>query len=236
MRVPIFLNSYHHWALPFFLIFANMVKNRLTYFAFLWLLVKLWLLLLFFIVTVYIEVFWGSFKTSMCFSWFISFVKGLLTSQFFYRDFYWFIFPFTDSEGLFICKWYAVMPYIAYWVGQKVPLGFSITSYGKTRRNFLANPIFHWFQDIFYPILKLGFILQLMYNVNVVMFHLFFSWKATIKSVVHLIILIVFKSGEVQYNMSQLIFPSLFCHVKIIIFYVCNILSIFFVVLTLFFC
>ena len=31
---------------------------------------------------------------------------------------------------------------IKYWVGQKVHSGFSITSYGKTQINFLANPIF----------------------------------------------------------------------------------------------
>ena len=30
-----------------------------------------------------------------------------------------------------------------YWVGQKVCLDFSITSYGKTQMNFLANPIYH---------------------------------------------------------------------------------------------
>ena len=28
-----------------------------------------------------------------------------------------------------------------YWVGQKVCLGFSITSYKKAQMNFLANPI-----------------------------------------------------------------------------------------------
>ena len=28
-----------------------------------------------------------------------------------------------------------------YWVGQKVRSGFSVTSYGKTHTNFLANPI-----------------------------------------------------------------------------------------------
>lgn len=28
-----------------------------------------------------------------------------------------------------------------YWVGQKVRSGFSVTSYGKTRTNFLVNPI-----------------------------------------------------------------------------------------------
>lgn len=28
-----------------------------------------------------------------------------------------------------------------YWAGQKVTLGFSVTSYGKTQMNFLANPI-----------------------------------------------------------------------------------------------
>lgn len=29
-----------------------------------------------------------------------------------------------------------------YWVGQKVPLGFSVRSYGKTtEKNFVANPI-----------------------------------------------------------------------------------------------
>ena len=28
-----------------------------------------------------------------------------------------------------------------YWVGQEVHLGFSVTSYGKTRTNFLANPV-----------------------------------------------------------------------------------------------
>ena len=31
--------------------------------------------------------------------------------------------------------------YDKYWVGQKVHLGFSVTSYGKTRTNFLANPV-----------------------------------------------------------------------------------------------
>ena len=30
---------------------------------------------------------------------------------------------------------------VSYWVGQKVLLGFPVTSYGKTRMNFLANPI-----------------------------------------------------------------------------------------------
>ena len=29
-----------------------------------------------------------------------------------------------------------------YWVGQKVASGFSITSYGKPRTNFLANTIY----------------------------------------------------------------------------------------------
>ena len=29
---------------------------------------------------------------------------------------------------------------IQYWVGQKVRSGFSVTSYGKTRTNILANP------------------------------------------------------------------------------------------------
>ena len=32
--------------------------------------------------------------------------------------------------------------YQNYWVGQNVRLGFSVTSYGKTRRNFLVNPIY----------------------------------------------------------------------------------------------
>ena len=27
------------------------------------------------------------------------------------------------------------------WVGQKIPLGFSVTSYGNTQMNYLANPI-----------------------------------------------------------------------------------------------
>ena len=36
--------------------------------------------------------------------------------------------------------------------------------------------------------------------------------------------------------MLQMIFPSLFCHVKIIIFYVCYVLSISFVVLILLLC
>ena len=55
-----------------------------------------------------------------------------LMSQFFYRDFYWFIFPFTDSEVLFIYKWYAVMPCISYFIDSR---------------------------HVFYHILKLGFIL-----------------------------------------------------------------------------
>ena len=29
-----------------------------------------------------------------------------------------------------------------YWVGQKVSSSFFITSYGKTQKSFLANPIF----------------------------------------------------------------------------------------------
>ena len=41
-----------------------------------------------------------------------------------------------DSSSLSINK---------YSVGQKVHLGFSITSYGKKiQRNFLANPVFVW--------------------------------------------------------------------------------------------
>ena len=28
------------------------------------------------------------------------------------------------------------------WIGHKVHLGFSVTPYGKTQTNFLANPIF----------------------------------------------------------------------------------------------
>ena len=31
----------------------------------------------------------------------------------------------------------------SYWAGQKVHLGFSVTSYGQTQENFLANPIIY---------------------------------------------------------------------------------------------
>ena len=33
---------------------------------------------------------------------------------------------------------------IQYWVGQKVRLGCSVTSYGPSRMNFLANPIYEF--------------------------------------------------------------------------------------------
>ena len=32
--------------------------------------------------------------------------------------------------------------YYYYWVGQKVHLGFSVTAYRKTQKNFLFNPIY----------------------------------------------------------------------------------------------
>lgn len=76
-------------------ILFNLCKfdEKWSYFASLWLLV----IIIFYHYS--LEIFLVTFKQYMCFSWFISFIKGLLMSQFFYRDFYWFIFPFSDSEG-----------------------------------------------------------------------------------------------------------------------------------------
>ena len=109
-------------------ILFNLCKfdEKWSYFASLWLLV----IIIFYHYS--LEIFLVTFKQYMCFSWFISFIKGLLMSQFFYRDFYWFIFPFSDSAVLFIYKWYAVMLCISCFIDSR---------------------------HIFYLILKLGFIL-----------------------------------------------------------------------------
>ena len=37
------------------------------------------------------------------------------------------------------------------WVGQKTHLDFSVTAYGQTRMNFLANPIFCFIQSLIQP-------------------------------------------------------------------------------------
>ena len=49
----------------------------------------------------------------------------------------------TTGREKFLTNCARFLPgYHIYWVGEKVPLGFFIRWYGKTQRNFLADPIY----------------------------------------------------------------------------------------------
>jgi len=51
-----------------------------------------------------------------------------------------------------------------YWVGQKVPLGFSIRCYGKTLTDFLANPVCLRFYYILFRLLDIFHLLEQNFN------------------------------------------------------------------------